>query len=123
MARVDPQPAQEAALFGAVGCAACHTPTLAAAAGDVPLYSDLLLHDMGPVLTDNVTQGSADGADWRTTPLWGVGTRQRFLHDGRATNLREAIMAHGGEGTAAADGFRQLSGGDQNALLHFLSTL
>jgi len=80
-------------------------------------------HDMGPALTDNVIQGSADGADWRTTPLWGVGTRERLLHDGRATNLREAIMAHGGEATVAADGFRQLSGEDQNAPLHFLSTL
>ena len=80
-------------MFEATGCGACHTPTLTSAAGDVPLYSDLLLHDMGPALSDNVIQGSATGTDWRTTPLWGLGARTRFLHDGRAASLREAVMA------------------------------
>jgi CxxC motif-containing protein (DUF1111 family) len=75
------------------------------------------------MLTDNVVQGSADGTDWRTTPLWGIGSRRRFLHDGRAKTVRDAILAHGGEAAVAADRFRQLSTGSQGALLDFLSTL
>ena len=110
-------------MFEATGCGACHTPTLTSAAGDVPLYSDLLLHDMGPALTDNVIQGSATGTDWRTTPLWGLGARTRFLHDGRAASLREAVVGHGGEGADAATRFRQLSRDDRDALLRFLSAL
>jgi mono/diheme cytochrome c family protein len=110
-------------LFVAVGCADCHTPALRSAAGDVPLYSDLLLHDLGPLLNDNVIQGGANGADWRTTPLWGLGLRQRFLHDGRAADVRGAILAHGGEGSAAVERFRQLPVEDQATLLQFLSAL
>ena len=110
-------------LFSAVGCADCHTPALRSSAGEVPLYSDLLLHDMGPLLNDNVIEGSANGADWRTTPLWGLGTRQRFLHDGRAVSVREAILVHGGEGSAAVERFRRSSADDQAALLQFLAGL
>jgi CxxC motif-containing protein (DUF1111 family) len=80
-----------------VGCAKCHVPALAGVNGDVLLYSDLLLHDMGPALDDKIVQGNATGADWRTTPLVGLAARRRYLHDGRAATLRDAILAHGGE--------------------------
>ncbi|HEV2774187.1 MAG TPA: di-heme oxidoredictase family protein, partial [Solirubrobacteraceae bacterium] len=66
-------------------------PALTARGGKaVRLYSDLLLHDMGRALDDRVVQGSAAGADWRTTPLWGLGDRARFLHDGRARSIEAA---------------------------------
>ena len=74
-------------LFATTGCADCHTPALAAQGADVPLYSDLLVHAMGPLLDDGVIEGQAAGGDWRTTPLWGLGTRLRFLHDGRARGI------------------------------------
>jgi len=83
--------------FDDVGCGKCHVPYLHGAAGPVRLYSDLLLHDMGPGLDDKIVQGDASGADWRTTPLVGLGTHDRYLHDGRADTLRDAILAHGGE--------------------------
>jgi CxxC motif-containing protein (DUF1111 family) len=111
-------------VFTSTGCADCHTPTLRAAdGGDVPLYSDLLLHDMGPALDDGVTQGWARGKDWRTTPLWGLGARPRLLHDGRATSIKDAILAHDGEAADAARNFRKLSASEQAALLSFLSAL
>src|SRR5712672_1398374 len=89
-------------LFGDVGCALCHTPTLntgkAAVAAlrnqPVNLFSDLLVHDMGPGLADGITQGQAGPREFRTAPLWGLGQRLFFLHDGRTSDLREAIRAH-----------------------------
>ncbi|MGA2895644.1 MAG: di-heme oxidoredictase family protein [Xanthobacteraceae bacterium] len=110
-------------LFTTMGCAACHIPALHADAANVPLYSDLLLHDMGPALDDGVTQGMAAGADWRTTPLWGLGTRVRFLHDGRATSIQDAVLAHAGESEAATLAFRRLAASDREALLTFLEGL
>ena len=112
-----------AKLFAATGCAACHTPMLAGAQGSVPLYSDLLIHDMGGSLADGVVEGQASGVDWRTTPLWGLGLRQRFLHDGRATTIREAILAHGGDAAGARARFRELPENDQAELIAFLATL
>jgi CxxC motif-containing protein (DUF1111 family) len=91
--------------------------------GDVALYSDLLLHEMGPSLNDGIIQGDASGAEWRTTPLWGLRLRARFLHDGRAATLAEAILAHDGEGAAAAGAFRRLTHDDRKALLVFISVL
>jgi CxxC motif-containing protein (DUF1111 family) len=91
--------------------------------GEVALYSDLLLHDMGPALNDGIVQSSATGAEWRTTPLWGLRLRTRFLHDGRAATPAEAILTHDGEGAAAARAFRQLAHDDRKALLDFLSVL
>jgi len=111
------------ALFGMVGCAACHTPSLSLGNRRVPLYSDLLLHDLGPDLDDKVVQGQASGRDWRTTPLWGVGARSRLLHDGRARTVAEAVLAHGGEATAARQRFRSLSPQEREALLAFLAGL
>jgi CxxC motif-containing protein (DUF1111 family) len=110
-------------LFENLGCSSCHTPSLEAPAGAVPLYSDLLLHDMGPDLDDGVVQAQARGQDWRTTPLWGLGQRQRYLHDGRARTLPDAITAHGGQAAAAASAFRALGPEDRSALLAFLGSL
>ena len=89
----------------------------------MPLFSDLLLHDVGPGLDDKVVQGQARGQDWRTTPLWGLGKRLRLLHDGRAETIQAAIVAHGGEATAAVQRYRQLAGQDRDALLAFLRSL
>jgi CxxC motif-containing protein (DUF1111 family) len=110
-------------LFSTIGCAACHTPTLSANGIDVPLYSDLLLHDLGPAMDDRVVQGEATGKDWRTTPLWGLGMRARLLHDGRATSVPDAILAHDGEAAAAAKAFRQLTWHERASLLAFLLAL
>jgi mono/diheme cytochrome c family protein len=110
-------------LFSTIGCAACHTPTLPTNGIDVPLYSDLLLHDLGPAMDDRVVQGEATGKDWRTTPLWGLGMRSRLLHDGRATNVPDAILAHDGEAAAASKAFRQLTWHEQASLLSFLLAL
>ena len=115
--------ADGAATFAALGCAACHAPTLPANGTDVPLYSDLLLHDMGPTLDDGVVQGQARGRDWRTTPLWGLGVRVRYLHDGRATSLTAAIAAHDGEGARSAAAFRRLTADMRERLLAFLGSL
>jgi mono/diheme cytochrome c family protein len=114
---------QGARLFASLGCASCHAPMLPGARGDVPLYSDLLLHDMGAALDDNVVQGQARGRDWRTTPLWGLRRRVRFLHDGRATTLAAAIAAHDGEAGHSAAAFRSLPVSQQNRLIAFLQTL
>jgi|SRR5579871_6257162 len=111
------------AVFDRIGCGVCHTRSLPASGGEVQLYSDLLLHDMGPLLEDGVVQAQASGRDWRTTPLWGLGSRQRFLHDGQARDIRTAVLTHGGEAQPAVDRFRTLSADDLGALLDFLSTL
>jgi len=126
------------ALFGQVGCARCHQPSLTTGASRIgPLhrvtfhpYTDLLLHDMGPELDDGYTEGSALTSEWRTTPLWGIGLaasaqggRTFFLHDGRARTLREAIDFHGGEAAASRHAFRQLTPAEQEQLLAFLRSL
>src|SRR5262249_41656367 len=93
-------------LFTNMGCVACHTPSLrtgysSIAALDnkpVNLYSDLLVHGMGPGLADDIIQGGAGPDEFRTAPLWGLGKRIFFLHDGRTSDLREAIGAHASQG-------------------------
>ena len=110
-------------IFGAVGCAKCHVPSMGGNSGEVLLYSDLLLHDMGAGLDDKITQGDATGADWRTTPLVGVGLRPRFLHDGRAATLRDAVLDHAGEASIVRDRFFELDEADQQALYRFLMAL
>ena len=112
-----------AQIFTAIGCAACHTPSLPLGDRQVALYSDLLLHNLGPDLDDKVIQGQAAGPDWRTTPLWGLGTRPRLLHDGRARTMVAAIMAHGGEAASAVRHFRELSSRERDMLLAFLQAL
>ena len=110
-------------LFSQIGCAKCHVPALPGQDGEVPLYSDLLLHDMGPALDDKIVQGDAFGSDWRTTPLVGISQRQRYLHDGRAQTLRDAILAHDGEGKIVRDRFFDLGDADQQAIFGFVSKL
>ena len=124
-------------LFGDFGCAGCHVPTLVT--GDsaiLPLahqtihpYTDLLLHDVGDRLTDARRDFTAQGVEWRTPPLWGIGLVQvvqrgaTFLHDGRARTLAEAILWHGGEAQAAREAFRLASKQERDALIGFLQTL
>lgn len=125
-------------LFDAAQCGACHTPTLHT--GAVPglpdlsrqvihPYTDLLLHDMGAALADGRPDFEATGAEWRTPPLWGIGLVETvnrhtyFLHDGRARDLAEAILWHGGEAEAAKEYFRRLPRADREALLQFLRSL
>ena len=95
-------------LFAKVGCALCHTPTLKMADSSVAalsnkslsLYSDLLLHKMGPELANDILPGEAKGDEFRTAPLWGLGQRIFFLHDGRTNDLLEAIQAHKSAGNS-----------------------
>jgi CxxC motif-containing protein (DUF1111 family) len=127
-----------AVLFLDAGCASCHRPTFVTA--DVPdqpwlskqtihAYSDLLLHDMGDALADGRVDFEANGTEWRTPPLWGIGLQHlvnghtRLLHDGRARDITEAILWHGGEGKHAQEAFRTLSQQDREALLEFLNSL
>lgn len=110
-------------IFIAVGCAKCHVPSLQGTHGPVVLYSDLLLHDMGPGLDDKIVQGDASGAEWRTTPLIGLGLRQRYLHDGRAETLRDAILQHGGEAEIVRRRFFELDAEDQDEVYRFLMLL
>ena len=125
-------------LFYQAGCASCHTPsfTTSANAAEPELanqfirpYSDLLLHDMGPGLADNRTEFAATGRDWRTPPLWGIGLTQKvsghtqFLHDGRARNLLEAVLWHGGEAEPAKQQVLRFNAEQRAALLAFLNSL
>lgn len=120
--------------FAEIGCALCHTPTmktgpnpLGIAEGlEVGLYSDLLLHDMGEALSDGLIQGIAQGRHWKTTPLWGLRFRERFLHDGRASTLEEAIQAHGApdsEARKVVEAYQALPTTDREALKAFLKAL
>ena len=135
---IDAQVSRGKALFYALGCQSCHTPSFTTGKVDgqphlsnlkIWPYSDLLLHDMGEGLADNRPEGAADGREWRTPPLWGIGLTQLvsghtlFLHDGRARNLEEAILWHGGEAQAARDGYAALSKADREALIKFVESL
>ena len=134
----DPTVLRGKALFYGIGCTGCHTPKHAtrsdwpveALAGQLIWpYTDLLVHDMGEDLADRRPEGGASGREWRTAPLWGIGLTEvvnghtRFLHDGRARNLVEAILWHGGEAESARDAFRAMPSADRAALLAFLNSL
>ena len=110
-------------LFHDLGCAACHVPRLDGPRGPLPLYSDLLLHDMGDGLADGIEQGVATGSEFRTQPLWGLAAVGPYLHDGRAQTVQEAILAHGGEAQAARDAFDALRLSQQDNVVEFLMTL
>jgi len=121
-----------AALFTEVQCAACHVPALrtradypiAPLAGiDAPIYSDLLLHDMGAALADGLTDGSATSPAWRTAPLIGLRFAASYLHDGRAATVTDAVLAHDGEAAASRTAFQALSPDDQRALIDYVSAL
>ena len=128
------------ALFVSTGCALCHTPSfttgessVTALSGQVvTLYSDLLLHRMGPGLADDILQGAAEGDEFRTAPLWGLGQRLFFLHDGRTTNLVQAITAHHSNGNTrfkaseanrVVERFHYLGESQKQDLLNFLRSL
>ncbi len=134
----DPQVKQGEQLFAEAQCASCHTPTLRTGVlAGVPSvsnqtihpYTDLLLHDMGPGLADNRPDFHASGTEWRTPPLWGIGLVNRvnghtnFLHDGRARDLMEAILWHGGEAEASRKAVEQMSRTERDALVAFLESL
>lgn len=125
-------------IFYSIGCPACHVPKFVTRTDATRKehshqliwpYTDLLLHDMGDGLADNRPEGVASGSEWRTAPLWGIGLTEVvnghtfFLHDGRARNLQEAILWHGGEAEAAKEAARMLSAEDWAALLAFLNSL
>jgi CxxC motif-containing protein (DUF1111 family) len=125
------------ALFGSIGCAACHVPELRTGAHrvaalsnrPVALYSDLLLHDMGEELSDGVPEGDASAREWRTAPLWGLRVMRDFLdgdaflmHDGRARSVEEAILLHGGEASASRAAFAALDAAGRAALLDFVES-
>jgi CxxC motif-containing protein (DUF1111 family) len=127
-------------IFADIGCALCHTPTLktgntnvvALANQSVNLYSDLALHHMGPGLADGISQGLAKGDEFRTAPLWGLGKRIFFLHDGRTSNLVETIKAHrsigsvttaGSEANAVINSYNGLTTTSKQDLINFLRSL
>jgi CxxC motif-containing protein (DUF1111 family) len=121
-------------LFSSAGCALCHTPTLttgystvtALRKQDVNLFSDLLVHDMGVGLADGVSQGQAGPREFRSAPLWGLGQRIFFLHDGRTSDLVEAIQAHqstGSEANGVIRNFNTLREGQKQDILNFLRSL
>jgi CxxC motif-containing protein (DUF1111 family) len=127
-------------LFQRVGCRLCHTPTLTTGYAAVEalrnkpvnLYSDLLLHNMGSGLADDIIQAQAGPDEFRTAPLWGLGQRIFFLHDGRTADLLEAIRAHksavsarfsASEANAVIDNFNRLGEGQKQDLLNFLRSL
>jgi len=127
-----------AELFDKLGCARCHVPTLHTAplpdlpelpSEDIHPYSDLLLHDLGEGLSDHRPTYAAEGAEWRTPPLWGLGLVQQvnghtlLLHDGRARDAKEAVLWHGGEALAARNAFVALGRSDRDALVAFLGSL
>jgi CxxC motif-containing protein (DUF1111 family) len=124
------------ALFSSLGCATCHTPTInstqpsnitsSLGATPVSAFSDLEIHHMGTGLADNVSQGSAGGDQFRTAPLWGLGQRIFFLHDGRTTDLNAAIQAHQSSGSEASQveaNFDLLSASQKQDVLNFLRSL
>jgi CxxC motif-containing protein (DUF1111 family) len=110
-------------LFASVGCALCHIPSLAGADGPVPLYSDLLLHEVLAPMAPGIEDASANMREFRTAPLWGLSRTAPYLHDGRADTLDEALRLHDGEAGASRDQYLALSAADRQALLAFLETL
>ena len=147
-ARVSPEhdvnPAQisrGSALFAQAKCVACHTPQLRTGSKHpfaelrdqtIRPYSNLLLHDMGPGLADTLAEGKATASMWRTAPLWGLGSLKyvqgstanvRYLHDGRARTLTEAIVWHGGEASTSRASFEAMTKEEREAMIAFLGSL
>lgn len=125
-------------VFNNLGCAGCHRPSMTTDYGHplaemrgqtIKPYTDMLLHDMGDGLADRLTNNAALNREWRTPPLWGLGLTQavnghtRLLHDGRARNISEAILWHGGEAAASQAAYRAASAAQRNDLIKFLESL
>lgn len=132
-----PQRRRGEVLFDSIGCARCHVPEMMTGPSIIPalsnkparMFSDLLLHDMGPDLADNRPDGDASGSEWRTAPLWGLRLIRQFLngeafllHDGSARTVEEAIIRHGGEALASKVRFTGLNAADRAALLDYVSS-
>jgi CxxC motif-containing protein (DUF1111 family) len=123
-----------AKIFNSIGCASCHRPTMITSESakfkslsnqKIYAYTDLLLHDMGENLRDGVKEKDASASEWRTPPLWGIGIVEqkegaRFLHDGRATTIQQAILEHDGEALQTKNRFKNLTSEDKENLLSFL---
>ena len=136
---LDPEVVRGKQLFTSASCVACHAPSFSTSAyhpmaelrsQTIHPYTDLLLHDMGPGLADNMDEeGGATAAEWRTAPLWNIGLSagvsggEGYLHDGRARTIEEAILWHGGEATTSKEKFRTMSASDRAAILLFLRSL
>jgi len=126
-----------AKIFETVGCASCHRPTMTTGTSSkfsslsnqkIYPYTDLLLHDMGQSLADGVKEKDATGSEWRTPPLWGIGIVEqkegaRFLHDGRASSIKEAIELHDGEAKNAKDKFMKLETNEVDELMNFIRAI
>lgn len=124
-------------IFNDIGCTACHTPSHTTGVGAIDElsnqliwpYTDLLLHDMGEGLADGRPVGAASGSEWKTPPLWGLGLMEaaaghsRYLHDGRARNIEEAILWHGGEADDARLAFMSLERSQRTLVLKFVEDL
>jgi CxxC motif-containing protein (DUF1111 family) len=134
----DPVALQGEALFDSAGCSGCHTDTFQTSPfhphaelrdQTIHPYTDLLLHDMGPGLASTLVEGNASATEWRTAPLWNIGLTagvsggEAYLHDGRARNLSEAILWHGGEAEASKQNFVGMTQSQKDALITFLKTL
>ncbi len=134
----DPTVIRGKEIFTEAKCASCHIPVMRtrtnvafpeASNQRIQPFTDLLLHDMGPGLADNRPTYDASGSEWRTPPLWGIGLTQLvnghsyFLHDGRARNVMEAILWHGGEAAGSVNHVKNLTPSDRTALLAFLNSL
>jgi CxxC motif-containing protein (DUF1111 family) len=134
----DAQVKKGEALFAGAGCVTCHMPTLKTGPyhpmaelrnQTIHPYTDMLLHDMGQGLADNMGEANATGAEWRTAPLWGLGLisggspTEIYLHDGRARSVSEAVLWHGGEAYKEKETFRKMSAEDRTALIKFLKSL
>jgi CxxC motif-containing protein (DUF1111 family) len=109
--------------FDEAGCGDCHIPRLDSPRGPIPVYSDLLLHDMGEDLADGLEQGFAEGYEFRTQPLWGVAATAPYLHDGRAQTLDQAIRLHAGEAARSAHVYSSFDSAKQADLVEFLLSL
>lgn len=122
-----PANADGARLLAATGCAACHVQTMKSETGDaLPVFSDLLLHDMGDGLAGGFPDGFATAREWRTAPLIDLASqngKRRYLHDGRAATLDEAIRWHGGEAQKAKELYMNLSAADRAKLIDYLGSL
>lgn len=125
-------------VFINISCSKCHIPQLQTGPSSIAAlanktifpYTDLLLHDMGPALNDDYTEGTAMTAEWRTPPLWGLGLSKNsqggqvfLLHDGRAKSIEEAVSFHGGEAAQSKNKFQQLSATEKERLIKFLESL
>ena len=134
----DPEVLAGQKIFKELNCQGCHRMSwetgdneisVALAGQTIHPFTDMLLHDMGPELADGRPDFDADGQEWKTPPLWGIGLLKtvnghtRLMHDGRARSLEEAILWHGGEGEDSRDRFKNLSAEDRSQLIRFLESL